>query len=54
VRAAKEAVERAFELPLAAGLEFERRSFFLLFATDDQKEGMAAFVDKRPARWRGR
>jgi enoyl-CoA hydratase len=54
VRAAKEAVERAFELPLGAGLELERRNFFLLFATEDQKEGMTAFVAKRPATWRGR
>jgi enoyl-CoA hydratase len=54
VVAAKEAVERAFELPLGAGLEFERRNFFLLFATEDQKEGMAAFAEKRPAHWRGR
>jgi enoyl-CoA hydratase len=54
VRAAKAAVERAYELPLGAGLEFERRSFFLLFATEDQKEGMAAFVEKRAPSWRGR
>jgi enoyl-CoA hydratase len=54
VIAAKEAVARADELPLSAGLEFERRNFFLLFATDDQKEGMAAFVGKRPATWSGR
>src|SRR5262245_21451352 len=47
--AAKEAVNRAFELSLEAGLEFERRNFFLLFASEDQKEGMAAFVEKRPA-----
>jgi enoyl-CoA hydratase len=54
VMAAKEAVDRAFELPLGAGLEFERRNFFGLFASEDQKEGMAAFTEKRPARWRGR
>jgi len=54
VLAAKEAVERAFELPLGAGLEFERRNFFLLFASEDQKEGMAAFTEKRAAQWRGR
>ena len=54
VMAAKEAVERAFELPLGAGLEFERRNFFGLFASDVQKEGMAAFTEKRAARWRGR
>jgi enoyl-CoA hydratase len=54
VIAAKEAVNRSFELPLEAGLEFERRSFFLLFASDDQQEGMAAFTEKRPASWSGR
>ena len=54
VRAAKEAVNRAFELSLEAGLEFERRNFYLLFASDDQKEGMAAFVAKRPPEWKGR
>jgi enoyl-CoA hydratase len=54
VIAAKEAVNRAFELPLEAGLEFERRNFFLLFATDDMREGTTAFIDKRKPEWRGR
>ncbi|HEX7951106.1 MAG TPA: enoyl-CoA hydratase-related protein [Candidatus Limnocylindrales bacterium] len=54
VLAAKAAVNRAQELPLEAGLEFERRSFYLLFDTEDQKEGMAAFGEKRRPRWRGR
>lgn len=54
VLAAKEAILRAHELPLSAGLEFERRAFFLLFASEDQAEGMAAFIDKRPALWQGR
>ena len=54
VRAAKAAIARAEELPLSAGLEFERRAFFLLFATDDQKEGMDAFINKRPPTWKGR
>ena len=44
---AKEAVNRAYETPLAEGLRFERRACLSLFATDDQKEGMAAFIDKR-------
>jgi enoyl-CoA hydratase len=52
--AAKEAVNRAFELSLEAGLEFERRNFFLLFSSEDQKEGMRAFVEKRSADWKGR
>ncbi|MEO6349242.1 MAG: enoyl-CoA hydratase-related protein [Candidatus Limnocylindrales bacterium] len=54
VRAAKEAVNRAHELSLEAGLEFERRNFFMLFASDDQKEGMAAFMEKRTPTWKGR
>ncbi|HET9521557.1 MAG TPA: enoyl-CoA hydratase-related protein [Candidatus Limnocylindrales bacterium] len=54
VRAAKEAIRKAEELPLSAGLAFERQSFFLLFGSEDQAEGMAAFTDKRPARWSGR
>ncbi|HEX8939425.1 MAG TPA: enoyl-CoA hydratase-related protein [Candidatus Limnocylindrales bacterium] len=53
VRAAKEAVERAFELPLGAGLEYERRLFYLLFASQDQREGMAAFSEKRTPHWTG-
>ena len=51
---AKEAINRAFESPLSEGLLFERRLFHSLFATDDQKEGMAAFVDKRKADFRHR
>ncbi|GLX41038.1 enoyl-CoA hydratase [Streptomyces lavendulae] len=45
---AKEAVNRAFETTLAEGVRFERRLFHAVFATADQKEGMSAFVDKRP------
>jgi enoyl-CoA hydratase len=54
VLAAKEAVNRAFEGSLAEGVRFERRIFHSLFATDDQKEGMAAFVAKRPAKFKNR
>ena len=54
VMSAKAAVNRAEELPLEAGLEFERRSFYLLFDSEDQKEGMAAFGEKRSPQWRGR
>ena len=46
---AKESINRAYELPLAEGVLFERRLFHSLFATADQKEGMAAFVEKRAA-----
>jgi enoyl-CoA hydratase len=52
--AAKRAILRADELPLEAGLEFERRDFYLLFASDDQREGMAAFSEKRTPTWKGR
>jgi enoyl-CoA hydratase len=52
VAMAKEAVNRAQELPLAEGVRFERRSFHALFATHDQKEGMAAFVEKRKPQFR--
>jgi len=54
VLAAKAAVNRAEELSLEAGLEFERRNFYLLFATEDQREGMAAFSEKRKPQWKGR
>lgn len=47
----KEAVNRAYETTLTEGLRFERRVFHAMFATDDQKEGMAAFVEKRPAKF---
>jgi enoyl-CoA hydratase len=51
---AKEAVNRSFETTLAEGVRFERRVFYSLFATEDQKEGMAAFVEKRPAKFKNR
>ena len=52
VMAAKEAVERSYETTLTEGLLFERRLFHSLFATEDQKEGMAAFLEKREAQFR--
>ena len=52
--AVKEMVNRAYELPLAEGLRFERRVFHSLFSTEDQKEGMAAFSEKRDAQFRDR
>lgn len=53
VQLAREAVYKAFEMTLAEGLEFERRSFYFLFSTQDQKEGMDAFVEKRQPEWKG-
>ncbi len=50
--AAKEAVNRSYELPLSEGMLFERRVFHSMFATEDQKEGMAAFLEKRAAQFR--
>jgi enoyl-CoA hydratase len=52
--ATKEMVNAAFETTLMQGLNFERRLFHGLFGTADQKEGMAAFVEKRPGNWTGR
>ena len=54
VLAGKEAINRAFESPLAEGVVFERRIFHALFATDDQKEGMKAFVEKRKPVWKNK
>jgi len=51
VLAAKEAINRAFETSQAEGIRFERRVFHSLFATGDQKEGMTAFIEKRPAKF---
>ena len=54
VRLAKEAVLKAFDTTIEGGLEFERKNFYLLFASDDQKEGMKAFVEKRKPLWTGK
>jgi enoyl-CoA hydratase len=54
VLAAKESVNRAFETSLAEGVRFERRVFQALFATEDQKEGMAAFVEKRAPKFKNK
>jgi enoyl-CoA hydratase len=53
VRLGKQAVNLAFESFLSAGLADERRLFYFLFASQDQKEGMAAFAEKRPPHWTG-
>lgn len=54
VQLAKDAVNMALETSLSSGLAYERNHFYALFATDDQKEGMAAFLDKRKPGWKGR
>ena len=54
VRLGKDAVNQAYESFLRQGLAYERKNFYMLFGTEDQKEGMRAFVEKRPAAWKGR
>ncbi|HEX8301946.1 enoyl-CoA hydratase [Sphingomonas sp.] len=54
ILANKEMVNAAYETTLAQGVQFERRLFHALFGTADQKEGMAAFVEKRPGNWTGK
>ena len=54
VQMAKESVLKADEMPLQEALFFERKNFYMLFATEDQKEGMAAFVEKRKAEFKGK
>ena len=53
VRLAKEAILKSFDETIEGGTEFERKNFYLLFASEDQKEGMKAFVEKRKAEWKG-
>ena len=54
LRLAKESVLKAFETTLSEGLEHERKLFYMLFATEDQKEGMRAFMEKRKPEFKGR
>ena len=54
LRLAKEAVNASYEMSLAAGIAHERRLFYMLFSTEDQKEGMDAFINKRKPEWRGK
>ena len=54
LRVAKEAVRAAMEMPLAAGIAYERDLFCLCFSTEDKAEGVAAFLEKRKPEWKGR
>lgn len=54
VRLIKEAVNKAVDYPLQEGMFFERKNFYLLFSSDDQKEGMKAFIEKRKPNFKGR
>lgn len=54
VRAAKQSILKTFEMTLNEGLDYERKAFYMLFASQDQKEGMKAFLEKRPATFVGR
>lgn len=54
VQLGKESVNKSFELSLTEGLNYEQKLFYMLFATEDQKEGMSAFREKRKAEWRGK
>jgi len=52
-RLAKESVLKAFDTPLEEGLQFERKNFYMTFASEDQKEGMKAFIEKRKPDFKG-
>jgi enoyl-CoA hydratase len=54
VQLAKESILKSFDTTIEGGLEFERKAFYLLFASEDMKEGMNAFIEKRPPEWKGK
>jgi enoyl-CoA hydratase len=54
VQLAKESILKSFDLTIEDGIVFERKNFYMLFASEDQKEGMRAFVEKRKPRWKGK
>ena len=51
---AKDSILKAFDTTIEGGLEYERKAFYLLFASDDMKEGMNAFIEKRKPVWKGK
>ena len=53
-RLARESVDRAFETGLDSGLDFERKALYLAFASEDAREGLSAFVEKRRPEWKSR
>jgi enoyl-CoA hydratase len=54
LRQAKQALQQAFETPLASGLEFERKAFVMLAGSEDRREGIDAFLEKRKPEFKGR
>ena len=54
VRLAKEAILKSFDTTIEMGLEYERKNFYLLFASEDMREGMSAFIEKRKPEWKGK
>ncbi len=54
VQLGKEAINKAYELSLTEAMAYEEKLFYILFASEDQKEGMRAFLEKRPAQWQGK
>jgi enoyl-CoA hydratase len=54
VQLAKESILRSFDTTIETGIEFERKNFYLLFASEDKMEGMKAFVEKRKPTWKGK
>ena len=50
---AKDSILKSFDTTVEGGLEYERKAFYLLFASDDMKEGMKAFIEKRKPEWKG-
>ncbi len=54
VKLAKESILKSYEISLSSALEFERRNFYLTFSSEDQKEGMTAFLEKRTPQYKGR